>query len=59
MEVSQAVAMRTYASNYRYQDCCCDPNMSLVGHEDLMAALTPDTINAVVVVADTRALEVL
>ena len=59
VEVSEAVAVRTHASDPKYQDCDCDPNMGLMGHEDLMVALVPNTSNAVVVVVNTRAMEVL
>ena len=33
--------------------------MGLMGQEDLMVALGPDTSNAVVVMVDTRAMKVL
>ena len=33
--------------------------MGQMGHKDLMVALGPDTSNTVVVVVDTRAMEVL
>ena len=59
VEVSEAVAVRMHSSDLKYQDCDCDPNMGLMGHEDLMVTLAPDTSNAVVVVADTRVIEVL
>ena len=59
VEVSDAAMVRTHASDQRYQYCDCGPNVGLMGHEDLMVALGPDTSNAVVVVVDTRAMEVL
>ena len=54
-----AVLVRMHSSDPKYQDCDCDPNGGLMGHEDLMVALAPDTSNSVVVVVDTRAMEVL
>ena len=54
VEVSEAAAVRTHASNQRYQCCDCGPNVGQMGHKDLMATLGPDTSNAVVVVVDTR-----
>ena len=36
--VLEAAAVRPHASNYRYQDCCCDPNVGLMGYKDLMVA---------------------
>ena len=59
VEVSEVVAVRTHSSDPKYQECDCDPNMCLMDHEDLMVALTPNTSNAVVVMADTRVMEVL
>ena len=59
VEVSDAAIVRTHASDQRYQYCDCGPNVGLMGHKDLMVALGPDTSNAVVVVVDTRAMEVL
>ena len=58
LEVSELVAVRMHASNPRYQYCDCDTNVGLMGHEDLIVALAPDTSNAVVVVPDTRVIEV-
>ena len=57
--VLDAVAVRTHASDHRYPYCYCGPNMGLMGHEDLMVALAPDNSTVVVVVVDTRAMEVL
>ena len=54
VEVLETAAVRTHASNQRYQYCYCGPNMGQMGHEDLMVALGPDTSNAVVVMVDTR-----
>ena len=59
VEVSEAGAVRMHASDQRYWYCDCDPNLGQMGHEDLMVALGPDTSNAVVVMADTRVIEVL
>ena len=59
VEVLEAVAGRPHASNPRYQYCDCDPNMGLMGHEDLMVILGPNTSNIVVVMADTNIIEVL
>ena len=50
VEVLEAAVVRPHASNWRYQDCYCDPNVGLLGHEDLMVALGPDNSNAVVVI---------
>ena len=59
VEVSDAVMVKTHASDQRYQYCNCGPYMGLMGLEDLTAALGPDTSDAVVVIVDTRAMEVL
>ena len=59
VEVSEAVAERTHASYQRYQYGDCDPNAGQMGKEDLMVALGLDTSNKVVVVVDTRVMEVL
>ena len=59
VKVSEAAAVRMHASDQRYRDCDCDPNMGWMGHEDLVVALGPDTSNAVVVVVNTRAMEFL
>ena len=59
VEVSDATMIRTHASDQRYQYCDCGPNVGLMGHKDLMLALGPDTSDVVVVVVDTRAMEVL
>ena len=58
VEVLDTVAEMTYASNQRYWYCDCEPNVGLMGHKDLMVALGPDTSNVVVVMVDTRAMEV-
>ena len=50
--------MRTHANDQRYRLCDYGPNVGLMGHKDLMVALGPDTSDAVVVVVDTRAIEV-
>ena len=59
MEVFDAATVRTHTSDQRYLYYYCSLNMGLIGHEDLMVALGPHTSNAVVVVVDTRAIEVL
>ena len=59
VEVSDAAMVRTDSSDQRYLYCYCGPNVGLIGHEDLIIALGPDISNAVVVVVDTRAMEVL
>ena len=59
VEVSDAVMVRTHASDQRYRYCDCGPNVGLMGHEDLMVALGPDTSDAMMVMVDTRAMEVL
>ena len=59
VEVSEAAVVRMHASVQRYQDCYCDPNVGLMGYEDLMITLVPDTNNVVVVVVNNRAIEVL
>ena len=59
VEVSDATMIRTHACDQRYQYCDCGPNVGLMGHKDLMLALGPDTSDVVVVVVDTRAMEVL
>ena len=43
VEVSDAVMLRTHASDQRYLYCDCGPNVGLMGHKDLMVALGPDT----------------
>ena len=58
VEVLEAAAVRMHASDQRYRDCDCDPNVGLMGHGDLMVALGPDTSNAVVVAVNTRAMVV-
>ena len=59
VEVLDAAIVRTHASDQKYQYCDYGPNMGLMGHEDLMVALGPHTSNAVVVMVDTKAMEVL
>ena len=58
VEVLEAV-VRTHSNDPKYRDCCCDPNMGWMGHEDLMVALPPNISNTVVVVVNTRAMEAL
>ena len=57
--VLDTVIVRTHTSDQRYRYCDCGSNTGLMGHEDLMIALGPDTSDTVVVVVDTRAMEVL
>ena len=58
-EVLDAAMVRTHASDQKYWYCDCGPNVGLMGNEDLIVALRPDSSNAVVVVVDTRAMQVL
>ena len=59
VEVPDATVVRTHAIDQRYRYCFCGPNVGLIGHENLMAALEPDTSNSVVIVVNTRAIEAL
>ena len=59
VKVSEAVVVRMHSSDPKYRDCDCYPNMGLVGHEDLMVALGPNTGNTVMVLVNTGAIEVL
>ena len=59
VEVLDAAMVGTHASDQKYQYCDCGPNVGLMGNEDLIVALGPDSSNAVVVVVDTRAMQVL
>ena len=59
VEVPDAAVVRAHASVPRYRDCCCEPNIGGMGHKDLMVALAPDISSTVVVVVNTRAIEVL
>ena len=59
VEVSEVAVVKTHASDQRYRYCDFDPNMGHMGHKDLMVTLVSDTSNVVVVVVDTRAMEVL
>ena len=59
VEVLEAAVVRMHSSDLKYQDCCCDPNMGWMGHEDLMVILAPNISNMVVVVVHTRFMEVL
>ena len=58
VEVAEAAAVRTHASNQRYQYCYCVPNMGQMGHKDLIVALGPDNSNTMVVVVDSKDMEV-
>ena len=57
--VLDAVAVRTHTSDQKYRDWYCGPSMGLKSHEDLVVALAPDSSTTVVVVVDTRVMEVL
>ena len=57
-EVPDAAVVQACANDPKYQDCYYDPNVGLMGHEDLMVALGHNINNAVVVVANIRAIEV-
>ena len=59
VEVSEAVVVRMHSSDLKYRDCDCDPNIGWIGHENLVVTLGPNTGNAVVVMVDTKATEVL
>ena len=59
VEVLEFPVVRTHSNNPRYQYCDCDPNVGWMGHKDLVVTLGPNTGNAVVVVVNTRAMEVL
>ena len=45
VEVLEAAVVRTHSSDLKYRDCCCDPNMGRMGHEDLMVILAPNISN--------------
>ena len=51
--------MQAHASVPKQRDCCCDTNVGRMGQDNLMVALAPDISNAVVVVVNTRATQVL
>ena len=55
VEVLEAVVVRMHSSYWKYRDCCCDPNVGQMCHEDLMVILTPNILNEVVVVVNIRA----
>ena len=57
-EVPDAAVVWACANDPKYRDCYCDPNVGLMGHEDLIVALGHNINNAVVVVANIRATEV-
>ena len=59
VEVLEAVAVKMHSSDPRYQYCCYDPNVGLMGHEDLMAILPPNISNTMVVIVNNKATEVL
>ena len=58
VQVSEAAVVRTHASDQRYQCCDYGSNMGRMGHKDLVVTLGPDVSNTVVVVVDTRVMEV-
>ena len=58
VEVSDNVVVRAHTSNPKYRYCYCNPNMGLMGHEDLMVTLAHNINNAMVVLANIRAMEV-
>ena len=58
VEVLEAVVVRMHSSDPKYRDCDCDPNVGWMGHKDLMVILAPNINNEVVVMANTRAMEV-
>ena len=57
-EVLDAAVVRACANDPKYRDCYCDPNVGLMGHEDLMVALGHNINIVVVVVANVRATKV-
>ena len=59
VEVLEAAVLRTHSSDPKYRNCHCDSNMGRMGHEDLVVALAPNINNEVVVMANTRVMEVL
>ena len=58
VEVLNDAVVQACASDPKYQYCYCDPNMGQMGHEDLMVDLGHNINNAVVVMANIRAIEV-
>ena len=58
VEVPDAAVVWACTNDPKYQDCYCDPNVGLMGHEDLMVTLGHNINNAVVVVTNVRATEV-
>ena len=58
VEVLDDAVVWACASDPKYQYCCCDPNVGLMGHKDLMVTLKHNINNAVVIVANIRATEV-
>ena len=57
-EVPDAAVVWAHDNDPKYQDCYCDPNVGLMGHEDLMVTLGHNTNNMVVVLANIGATEV-
>ena len=58
VEVSEVVVVRTHSSDLKYWDCCYEPNMGWMGHEDLIVTLAPNISNELVVMVNTKAIEV-
>ena len=57
-EVPDAAVVQAHANDLKYRYCYCDPNVGLMGHKDLMVTLGHIINNAVVVVANIKAMEV-
>ena len=57
--VPDAAVVWAHASVPRYRDCCCEPNVGQMSHEDLMVILGHNINNVVVAIASIRAIEVL
>ena len=58
VEVLDDAVVWVCASNPKYQYCYCDPNVGLMGYEDLMVDLGHNIYNMVVDVANIKATEV-
>ena len=58
MEVLDNAVVQAHVSSLKHRYCYCDPNVGLMGYEDLIVALGHNISNAVVVVVNTRATEV-
>ena len=53
-EVLDTTVVQACTNDPKYRGCYCDPNVGLMGHEDLMVALGHTINNAVVVVASIK-----